>query len=399
VTGKQPQSTQRNIFSAISAISAVAFFAAWTPAARPAPRRVHFIFTSDAHYGIYRASFRHQSNVDAAVVNHAMVARINELPSVRFPDDGGVDAGEPIGAIDFVAQGGDIANREETADHIQRAAESWKQFESDYIRGLKLRDAAGRPAPLYMVPGNHDASNAVGFFSPMSPASDNTSMVEIYNRMMHPAVARTASTFNYETDRVLVANVYGGVRFVYAQIWLDSRARAWLDRDLADVGASTPVIALMHDQPDPKPAHFINPNGGHGLAKDAGFENLLADQFADGASPSPAVSEERDLERFLARHRNIVAWFHGDSNWNEFYTWRGPDGTASLSVFRADSPMKGRVSATDERKLSFQVAVIDTANKTMTVRECLWNADPDNPSAPLVWGATATVSLVRSAAY
>jgi hypothetical protein len=382
----------------VKAFVSIAAIAAWVLAPQPGPGRIHFIFTSDVHYGLHRTSFRNQANVDAAVVNRAMVARMNGLPSARFPEDGGVDAGQPIGFVDFVAVGGDIANREEEAEHIQRAAASWKQFETDYIQGLTVRDAADRRAALYVVPGNHDASNAVGFYSPMSPSMDNTSMVEIFNRMMHPAVPKTMATFNYDADRVLFANEYGGVRFAYAQIWLDSRAREWLERDLAGVASSTPVIAVMHDQPDPKSAHFINPNGSHGLNKNDGFENLLADQFADGPSPAPAVREERDLERFLVRHRNIVAWFHGDSNWNEFYTWKGPDGSASLNVFRADSPMKGRYSATDERKLSFQVASIDSAARTMTVRECLWNATPDNPTAPIVWGASVTVPLTRPAA-
>jgi hypothetical protein len=55
--------------------------------------------------------------------------------------------------------------------------------------------------------------------------------------------------------------------------------------------------------------------------------------------------------------------------------------------------MKGRVSAEDETKLSFQVATIDLASRTMTVRECLWNASPATPSTALAWGASATVPL------
>ena len=106
------------------------------------------------------------------------------------------------------------------------------------------------------------------------------------------------------------------------------------------------------------------------------------------------MKEQRDLERFLARHTNIVGWFHGNSNWNEFYTWRGPDRTARLNVFRVDSPMKGKLSAADERKLSFHVAALDPATRTLTVRECLWNTDPDHPAAPVTWGSSATVSLM-----
>jgi len=55
--------------------------------------------------------------------------------------------------------------------------------------------------------------------------------------------------------------------------------------------------------------------------------------------------------------------------------------------------MKGNISGSDETKLSFQLISIDTKTKTMTVRECLWNSTPTNPSAPIVWGATTTISL------
>src|SRR5258708_5447075 len=69
--------------------------------------------------------------------------------------------------------------------------------------------------------------------------------------------------------------------------------------------------------------------------------------------------EQRALAAFLKAHRNITGYFHGHSNWTEFYTWPGPDGDLSLSVFRYDSPMKGKVSGKDETKLAFQVVVFD----------------------------------------
>ena len=55
--------------------------------------------------------------------------------------------------------------------------------------------------------------------------------------------------------------------------------------------------------------------------------------------------------------------------------------------------MKGALSSLDERTLSFQVATIDTASRLMTVRECLWNADPARPDGPIEWGASTTVAL------
>jgi hypothetical protein len=51
--------------------------------------------------------------------------------------------------------------------------------------------------------------------------------------------------------------------------------------------------------------------------------------------------------------------------------------------------MRGRFSEPDEKKLSFQVGVIDVVAKSMTVRECLWNVSSNS----LCWGASATVPL------
>ena len=112
------------------------------------PRTIRFAFTSDAHYGITRAHFRGRNGVDAQVINRAMVDAINR-----------------VGPLDFVVQGGDLANREEETElgAIQSSALSWAQFRHDYIEGLTLSNAAGRKAPLYIVPGNHEASNAIGF--------------------------------------------------------------------------------------------------------------------------------------------------------------------------------------------------------------------------------------------
>src|SRR5262245_10846537 len=91
--------------------------------------QVQFIFTADSHYGITRPSFRGANNVDAHVVNAAMIAQMNHLPEVKFPRDGGLRSGQAVGVIDFVVDGGDITNRaEKTAEgSIQTAAASWSQ--------------------------------------------------------------------------------------------------------------------------------------------------------------------------------------------------------------------------------------------------------------------------------
>ena len=360
---------------------------------------IEFLFTSDAHYGLTRAVFRGETNVDAHRVNAAMIANMNATSGMRLPQDAGVKAGEIVGPIDFVVEAGDIANREESAGGvggtpIQPAIASWSQFRADYIDGLTLTDQAGERSALYIVPGNHDATNAVGFYKKMTPLIDKTPMVEIFNWMMRPAVRQTTATYDYDRNRILTSRDVGGVHLIFVAVWPDSLARRWMENDLQTVPAETPVFILTHDQPDAEAKHFINPNRGHDINGRDKFENLLSDRFADGTTiDGPSVIEQRALVMFLKQHPNITAYFHGNSNWNEFYDWTGPDHSISLHTFRVDSPMKGNTSAKDETKLSFQLAIVDRHSRTMTVRECLWNTNPKNPAAPVVWGASRTVSL------
>jgi hypothetical protein len=359
-------------------------------------RYIQFVFTADQHYGLTRDAFRGASHVDAHVVNAALVAKINALGATRFPADGGLRAGDAIGALDFIAQGGDIANREEETANglVQNAAVSWAQFLSDFVDGVTAKTPAGGQTPVYMVPGNHDLSNAVGYYKPMKPATDRSSIVGIFNRMMAPNVPRTVATFDAQRDVVMCSRDLAGVHFVFITLWPDSRTRTWLERDLSSVSPSTPVVFFTHDPPESDPKHFINPNGSHDINATDQFEDLLSDTLADGSAVGAGtLIEQRAFESFLSHHQNISAYFHGHSNWNQFYEWNGPGHTITLHAFRVDSPMKGKTSATDETQLSFHVATIDTAKSTMTVRECLWNAGPD-PAAPAVsWRTAATVNL------
>jgi len=317
------------------------------------PHDIQFVVTSDSHYGLTRPAFRGGHNVDAHVVNAALVARMNKLSASTFPNDGGLGSAAPIGSFDFLVDTGDIANREEsTPAPIQTAAASWKQFQVDYLQTLRLKTSSGAIAPVFVVPGNHDASNAVGFHRPMKPAVDKTAMIEMYNSMLKPAVAKTTATFDYARDKVYYSRDVGGMHFEFVQVWPDSQARAWMEADLKSVSESTPVFVFTHDQPEVEAKHFINPNGRHDVNAVDQFENLLADRFADGKTIAAASEvEQRQLEVFLARHRNITAYFHGNSNWNQFYDWIGPDRSIVLHTFRVDSPMKGDVSAVDEWKL------------------------------------------------
>jgi hypothetical protein len=97
--------------------------------------------------------------------------------------------------------------------------------------------------------------------------------------------------------------------------------------------------------------------------------------------------------QFLKKHANIKAYFHGNSNWNEFYTYKGPDKDVNLPVFRVDSPMKGKYSGKDETLLSFQLITIDPQKQEMTVRECLWNTVPGNVRQKTMVGKSATISI------
>src|SRR6202008_1597162 len=98
---------------------------------------------------------------------------------------------------------------------------------------------------------------------------------------------------------------------------------------------------------------------------------LLSDPLADSVEPNHTTDgvpmiERSALENFLRQHANITAYSHGHSNWNQYYDWTGPHHSVVLHTFRVDSPMKGHFSATDETKLSFQIATIDVSSRTMS---------------------------------
>ncbi|HEY5406310.1 MAG TPA: metallophosphoesterase [Ginsengibacter sp.] len=356
---------------------------------------IQIVFTSDAHYGITRKKFRGDSNVEAHVVNRAMIQKINNLPGTSFPNDKGVDPGKKIRAIDYVIEGGDIANRMEI--HDQSDAASWKQFCSDYINGITLTDHHGKRTKIFIIPGNHDITNAIGFYRPMKPKIDPTSMVAIYNLMMNPAQQLTTGTYNYSKDKINYSKNIGGIHFMFITLWPDSSERIWMTKDLQSVSPKTPVILFTHDQPESEAKHFTNPDKARGINANDRFEDLVDEVYKDGTTAAgdggKTYIEQRDWVSFLKRHPNIKAYFHGNENFNEYYVYKGPDSTVALNTFRVDSPMKGDYSSTDQTKLSFQVITIDTKSLTMTVRECLWNTDPSNPEKNIQWGASKTVML------
>ncbi len=368
---------------------------------------ITFVFTSDVHYGITRGNFRGQVNVEAKVVDAALVEKINGLPAAVLPRDDGLRAGQPVGAIEFAIITGDIANRQELYPiHIQTAAESWAQFEATFITKFAVKNSRGELAPLLFVPGNHDVSNAIGAPTKLVPATDATALVEMYNREMHPAVPRTNDTYRYPADQIIFSRDFGGAHCIFLSIWPGSEARAWIENDLKAVRATTPVFLFCHDPPDIDARHLTNPHGAHDVNDRDKFENMVSDVYADGKKKvdgggkpeGKTTLEQRQLAAFLKAHRNITGYFHGHNNWHEVYTWNGPDHDLALNVFRADSPMKGRDSK-DETKVSFHVVTFDVAAQKLTSRECFWNAQgkTDTAATPVAWGKSHTVSVAPRA--
>ncbi len=356
---------------------------------------VNIIFTADPHYGLTRAEFKGHKNVASYIVNAAMIANINAVPSLTLPADSGAGAGNKVGAVDYLIEGGDIANRME--DQIQTATASWAQFKKDYIHDLKLIGSNGKPAELLLMPGNHDISNAIGFVRPMEPETDPTSMVNIYNLMMKPEKPVTNDSYDYSKDKINYSLDIKGIHFVFVNLWPDSAERIWIEKDLRKVNNTTPVILFTHDEPVCQAKHFTNPVPPHLMGEKRKFQNLLDENYKEGRKAHKGeentVIEQRGFVNFLKLHPNIIAYFHGNTNYNEFYDYKGPDNDINLKTFRVDSPMKGEYSAKNEKLLSFQLISINTVSHLLTVRECLWNTDPLSSNNVLKFGKTATISL------
>jgi hypothetical protein len=356
---------------------------------------VQMVYTSDAHYAITRKNFRGDTNVNAKVVNAAMIKAINTVPKLTLPKDKGVGSGKKVTAVDYLVQTGDIANRMEIP--YQSAAVSWAQFETDYMHSVTLKDHQNKPAKLLLAPGNHDISNAIGSSKVMNPKTDPSSMVNIYNLMMKPAHPKTNADYNYATDKINYSLNVKGVHLMFITLWPDSAERIWMKKDLKNVAKSTPVIIFCHDQPTCESKHFTNPIPPYNMTAANKFENLTAEHYKEGtvaAKDDGATDiEQRGWVVFLKAHPNIKAYFHGNSNWNEFYVYKGPDHDVALNTFRVDSPMKGEYSSKDETKLSFQLISLDPVKQKLTVRECLWDTKPSNPSAKIVFCESKTVSL------
>ncbi|MDO3626875.1 metallophosphoesterase [Mucilaginibacter sp. BT774] len=324
-----------------------------------------------------------------------MIQQMNSMPYLTLPTDKGIKSGRKVGYIDFVVQTGDIANRMEAP--VQSAASSWAQFEMDYLQSIKLKGHNGKPAKLLLAPGNHDISNAIGFPKPLKPLTDPTAMVKIYNLMQKPGKSLTNANYDFHTEKVNYSLNISGIHMMFITLWPDSAERIWMEKDLETVTKATPVIIFTHDQPECESKHFTNPLPPYNMTEENKFQNLTEEHYKEGyvaaADDGATQIEQRGFVEFLKQHPNIKAYFHGNSNWNEFYTYHGPGNDISLPVFRVDSPIKGKVSAKDETLLSFQFISIDPISQNLTVRECLWNTQPLQKDQKVIFGKSATVSL------
>ena len=348
---------------------------------------IHFIFTSDVHFGLTKEHFRNQEDVAAVEVNKAMVQVMNQLPSIQLPKDNGVQQNKLVQGIDAVVITGDIANRMENG--IQTATESWKQFTTIFIDSLHLKKRDGLKTDLWVMPGNHDMTNAIGFHRPMSPKKDPASMMGIYN-LMFPEKAIT--TFDNSLYRIHYSKDIKGVHFILLSLYPDSAERVWMENDLKSLSVNTPVLLFAHSIPDVEPRFFENPNGKHDINEEDKFENLVLERYKDGKDVRGGTTiEQNGFINFLKKHPNIKTYFHGHENWTEYYIYNGPDNNMNLTCIRTDSPMKGRLSTKDETQLAFELVSINVHTSDLTVREVLWNA-PKN-EFNFSWGKFTNVSL------
>jgi len=348
---------------------------------------INFIFTSDVHFGLTKDYFRGKENVSARDVDMAMMQVMNNLSKSKLPADKGVLANKMIGGIDALVITGDIANRMENG--VQPATASWKQFQEVFIDSNRLHKANGTKSDLLVVPGNHDMSNAIGFHRPMEPKKDPASMLGIYN-LMFPNTK--VSSFDSSLHRIHYSRDIKGVHFIFLSLYPDSAERVWIEKDLKNISITTPVFLFAHSIPEVEPRFFENPNGIHDINEIDKFENLVPERYKDGKDlKGETTIEQNGFVHFLQQYPNIKVYFHGHENWTEYYTYSGPSKNMNLTCIRADSPMKGRISVKDEKKLAFELVTMNTQTGLLTVREVLWNAQKVGSS--FNWGLMANYSL------
>jgi len=338
---------------------------------------IHFIFTSDVHFGLTKQEFRGKQQVPAIDINKAMIQAMNQISANQMH----------VGGIDALIITGDIANRMENG--VQTATKSWNQFKEVFIDSNHMQKSNGTKSDLLVVPGNHDMSNAIGFHRPMEPKKDPASMLGIYN-LMFPK--NQESKFDSSLTRIHYSRDIKGVHFIFLSLYPDSAERVWMEKDLKSITNTTPVFLFAHSIPDVEPRFFENPNGIHDINEEDKFENLVPERYKDGKDVKGETTiEQNAFADFIIKHPNIKVYFHGHENWTEYYQYNGPNKNINLTCIRTDSPMKGRISLKDEKKLAFELVSININTGLLTVKEVLWNAHLHSNEPG--WGQVGTYKL------
>jgi hypothetical protein len=338
---------------------------------------IHFIFTSDVHFGLTKQEFRGKQQVPAIDINKSMVQAMNQISANQ----------KLVGGMDALIITGDIANRMENG--VQTATKSWNQFKEVFIDSNRMQKANGTKSDLLIVPGNHDMSNAIGFHRPMEPKKDPASMLGIYN-LMFPN--KKVDSFDSSLNRIHYSRDIKGVHFIFLSLYPDSAERVWMEYDLKKVSKSTPVFLFAHSIPDVEPRFFQNPNGLHDINDEDKFENLVPEMYKDGKDvKGVTVIEQNGFADFIIKHPNIKVYFHGHENFTEYYQYTGPKNNIKLTCIRTDSPMKGKFSAKDEKKLAFELVSINANKSILTIREVLWNSNEKNNA--FSWGQNTIYQL------
>lgn len=333
---------------------------------------INFVFTSDPHYGITR-TFGGNTGVSSQAVNQAMIQKMQALQGTQFANDGKIGAGQTIN-FNFMVVTGDFANRNESGAPV--ATTSWNQFKADYLDAKPLGNI-----PVYLTPGNHDVSNAIGLQTKVGTI-DNAALAGVYNYENNASVDSTflKGFANYQAGRdqldYKISIADGRIDLMFINMWPDKATRnGWMANNLT----TNPTLLFTHDQPDVEAKHFAtsDPTG------QKSYEGLITSLGGLGTAPTNVVGgvatdEMNALSDYLYAHNQIKGYFHGNNNYNQFYQFGG------TNVFRADSPMKGNYSGTDESLLSFQVVSIDTDSMQMVSREYLWNQGING-----VWGTNS----------
>jgi len=413
---------------------------------------VNFVYTSDNHYGIVRPIFRGAFNVAGQTVNEAMIEKINALPGLTFPSDGGVGAGQAVGHIDLLVDTGDFANRSEpqaavTANPslnylgstvsypgmsvytVDVSSVTWSQYQHDFLGDantgnragglLTLKDSQGLGIPVFLSPGNHDVSDAIGMNGKIPAANvDASSYVQIYNRMaaysgkapINTNVFANPADYTNVNLRVNYSFDVGGVHVQVVNMFPDRNILDWMTADLGSVAASTPVFVFCHAPVNMAAGEtkvFGNPTN---TSSSAGADIPFALTGTDSATTYKDMNSAKQcVADWLMQHPNVRAMFNGHDNFNGSTNWNGQDANGNLiaardaawqgvTLFRVDSPMKGNISGSSatgplagigmETNLSFQVYSYDTAARKLTEREYLWNSSADTNGG--AWSVQAT---------